>query len=334
MRSALTFVCLVCVLLFAACSSNDSTEELIIYSGRSKTLVEPLIERFEQESGIRVRVRYGDTAQLVAAISEEGHRSPADVFWAQDAGALGTLDVADMLAMLPDSLLALVPENYEGQGGTWVATSGRARSLVYSTTRVDAANLPASVFELAGSQYAGRIGWAPTNASFQAFITAMRKMAGEERTREWLIAMRNNGTRGYGRNTAIVQAVADGEIDFGLTNHYYLLQFKQDDPNFPAVQTYFSAGDPGNLVNVAGIGVLGSSRHADAAHRFISFLLSQSAQQYFITETFEYPVNEERGGQESLILPAGLREARPSFDLDALRDLPATLDLLRQVGLL
>jgi iron(III) transport system substrate-binding protein len=332
-RALLLLTGLLLTPLFYGCgpAASSAEGELTIYSGRSKALVEPLIERFEQETGIRVRVRYGDTAQLASALAEEGRRTPADVFWAQDAGALGSIDASGMLAMLPDSLLARVPDMYEGSSRTWVATSGRARSLVYSSLRVRPNEIPTSIFDLADPRYAGRVGWAPTNASFHAFVTALRLMAGDERTREWLTAVRNNGARSYQRNTALVQAIADGEIDFALSNHYYLIQLRHADPNFPVEQTTFAAGDPGNLVNVAGIAVLGNSTHQEEAHRFISFLLSHDSQAFFVNETFEYSVIED--GPESASTRA-VSAVQPAFDLDALRDLPATLDMLRRVGLL
>jgi iron(III) transport system substrate-binding protein len=319
-------------ILLSACSSSN--DDLVIYSGRSKALVEPLIEQFQNETGLRVGVRYGDTAQLAVALTEEGDRTSADVFWAQDAGALGALQQANLFAPLSDSLLELVDARYRSQAGTWIATSGRARTLAYSPNRVDADSLPASIFDLTDERYRNRVGWAPTNASFQTDVTAMRLIEGDERTRAWLEGMKANGARSYPRNTAIVQAIADGEIDLGLPNHYYLLRFKADDPGFPVEQTFFQQGDPGNLLNVAGAGVLAPSRNSAAAERFIAFLLSEDAQRYFAEETFEYPVTDEV--RTTVAMPGGdaAEAARPDIDLNALRDLEATLSMLREAGIL
>ena len=326
---------LLAFLLFAAalagCEPADP-EALVVYSGRSEALVEPLVERFETMSGLDVEVRYGGTSELAVALTEEGDRSP-DVFWAQDAGALGAVQAAGLLAPLPDSLLARVAPAYRSGEGTWVATSGRARTLAYAPARVDTAALPQSLFDLTDAAYEGRVGWAPTNASFQAHVTALRALEGDEATRAWLAAMQANGAKAYANNRAILQAIADGEVDYGLPNHYYLLRAKAADPAYPVEQTFFAAGDAGNLINVAGVGVLASSGQSAQALRFIDFLLSAEAQQYFAEDTFEYPVT---GGQ-----PVGagsdldsLGAVQVSLDLNRLSDLDATLRLLRDVGLL
>lgn len=322
---------LVLIALFTGC--NASQDDLVIYSGRSKALVDPLIERFQDETGLRVGVRYGDSAQLAVALIEEGTQSSADLFWAQDAGALGALQEAGMFVRLADPLLSTVDSRFRSEAGTWVATSGRARTLAYSPTRVTSDQLPSSILDLADARFRNRVGWAPTNSSFQAHVTAMRLTIGDDQTRQWLLAMKNNGAKSYPRNTAIVQAIADGEIDFGLPNHYYLLRFKTDDPEYPVDQTYFADGDAGNLLNVAGIGILRPTRNRDAAERFIAFLLSGSSQQYFTEETFEYPVTSD--GVARVSLP-GSAETRPGreLDLNALRDLEATLRMFREVGIL
>ena len=312
------------ILLFARPGAAD--DELVLYAGRSRTLVEPLIQRFEQETGVRVRVRYGHSAELAMSLREAGQRARADLFWAQDAGALGALVHAGLLTPLPDALLADVPEYYRQAQGLWVATSGRARVLAYAPGRVDEAELPASVFDLTDTRYAGRVAWAPTNASFQAFVTAMRRTHGDDATRSWLAAMRDNRPRTYANNTAILEAIAAGEADLGLTNHYYLLRRQAEDPAYPVAQQAFVDGDIGNLLNVAGAARLTTARNVDAADRFIAFLLSDEAQRYFVDETLEYAVRGGSGDDAS--------EAAPRIDLDELEDLQGTLRLLREVGLL
>ncbi|MEX0928664.1 MAG: extracellular solute-binding protein, partial [Balneolales bacterium] len=125
----ITLTLLLCLPLIAPAQS------LTIYSGRSKALVDPIIQKFEEETGITVRVRYGGTTQLAVALLEEGSRSPADLFWAQDAGALGAVNAENLFGDLPQNTLEIVPPQYRGQAGKWIATSGRARVLAYSTSR-------------------------------------------------------------------------------------------------------------------------------------------------------------------------------------------------------
>ena len=322
------------LLLSAAIYGTTDAKELVIYSGRSKSLVEPIIKQFEQETGTEVKVRYGDTAQLAVALLEEGAKSPSDLFWAQDAGALGALSKQKLFSRLTDSILSEAPERFRNVDGTWVATSGRARVLAYSPERVNPEALPNSIFDLTQPMWKGRIGWAPQNASFQAFVTAMRVLEGEEKTEGWLRGMKANKTKSYAKNTPIIQAIAAGEIDMGLPNHYYLLRFKKGNAKFPVEQTFFKAGDLGNLVNVAGIALLKSSKRSEDALAFIKFLLSAKAQQFFTSEVFEYPVTDKVIPNAKLLSLDNLLKQMPALNLEDLDDLDGTLKLLRKVGLL
>lgn len=326
-------IIVVLALFLFGCGQRDEGE-LVIYSGRSESLVDPILDRFETEAGGDVAARYGDTAQLAVALTEEGERTPADLFWGQDAGSLGALHADGLLVPVPDSILQRVPARFRNEAGTWIATSGRARTLAYSPSRVDTSALPAGILELADPAYQGRVGWAPTNGSFQAHVTAIRKLIGDDSTRAWLTAMRENGTKSYRNNTAIIQAIADGEVDFGLPNHYYLYRFKSEDAAFPVEQTFFAPGDPGNLVNVAGIGVLKQSARQQEAFRLLGYLLTEDAQRYFAEETHEYPVIDGVEAGSRLRELEKLREQAPPIDLDALRDLEGTLQLLREARLL
>lgn len=309
-------------------------EALVVYSGRSQSLVEPLVTRFEAETGIPVRVRYGSSAQLGIALREEGARSPADVFWAQESGVLEHLHQHGFLAVLEEESLLRVADAMRHEDGVWVGTSGRARVIAYSTERVAPGEVPDSIFDLVAPEWADRVGWAPTNASFQASVTAMRLQVGDVRTQEWLRAMRANGARAYANNTAVVQAVAAGEVDVALTNHYYLLRFLNDDSSFPVSQAYFRAQDPGNLINFAGAGVLRSSHRQDAANAFVQFLLASAAQEYFATEIFEYPVVGDVPADPSLLSLDELMALSPPIGLRDLEDLDGTLALMREAGLL
>ena len=334
MRRPSLFVALFAGLLLLAGCQSAPENPLLIYSGRSQALVEPIIERFEEETGIPVVVRYGETAQLALTLREEGAQTQADVFWAQDAGALGALHAAGLLAPLPDSLLGRVSEGFRNSAGTWIAVSGRARTLAYAPGRVDTSALPTSIFDLTEPKYEGRVGWPPANGSFQAQVTALRKLVGDDSTRAWLEAMQENGAEPFVSNSAVVRGVADGEVDFGLTNHYYLLRFRDQDPYFPVRQTFFAPGNPGNLVNVAGVGLLESSEDKTRARQLVDYLLSSPAQQYFANDVFEYPVTG--GVTPKAALPAlnRLDEVRPPLDLERLRDLETTLQMMRDVGIL
>lgn len=316
------------------CSSLAAAEPLTIYSGRNQKLIGSVFKDFEKETGIKVRVRYGETPALAATLLEEGDRSPADVYVAQDAGALGALAKANRLAKLPDQILnKVVDPRFKSPAGVWVGISGRARVLAYNTEKVKPDALPSKVAELTDPKWKGRIGWAPTNASFQSFVTTMRLMEGEEKTAEWLRKMKANEPRRYKNNMAIIEALGRGEIDVGLTNHYYLhAAQKARKSALPIANHYFEKGDPGALINVAGVAVLKTSKNIEAAHKLLDYLLSPKAQKYFADRTNEYPLIE--GVKSDAGLKPITEVGSPSLDLTKLDDLQGTVRLLQREGVL
>jgi iron(III) transport system substrate-binding protein len=316
-----------------ATSTPVVSGSITVYSGRQESLVGPVITMFEQATGIEVNVRYGETAELAATILEEGRNSPADVYFAQDAGALGALAKEGRLTPLPERLLSLVPERFRSPADLWVGVSGRARVIAYNTANIDPAELPASILDFTDPAWNGRIGWPPTNGSFQAFVTALRLIEGEDGARTWLEGIQANKPKVYQNNIATLEAVARGEVDVGFVNHYYLFQFLEEQgEGFGARNHYLMGGDPGALVNVASVGILDSASNRPAAERFIEFLLSEEAQRYFATETFEYPLIEGVPTHPELRPLSELQP--PNIDLGNLDDLRGTLDLLRETGVL
>jgi iron(III) transport system substrate-binding protein len=327
------------VLLFVAalagCGGDDegASDTLTVYSGREEELVEPLFERFEEETGIEVEVRYGDSAELAATIAEEGDNSPADVFFAQDPGSLGAVE--GQLAELPEDVLTRVDGRFRDADGHWVGTSGRARVIVYNTDELTAAEVPDSVFELTDPKWKGKIGLPPTNASFQAFVTAMRLDEGDARTREWLEALKANDPKFYEKNTPTVEAVASGEIQLGLVNHYYLYLVKEEQPDAPIANKYLPGVDPGALVSVAGAGILDGAEHSDAAERFVEFLLADAQQRFYTEEAAEaeIPLVEGIAPREGVPTLDELSGRGPKVDLSSFGpELDKTLQLLNETG--
>ncbi len=306
-----------------------SGADLTIYSGRNEELVGDLLERFERETGLKVDVRYGDSAELAATIAEEGDNSPADVFFSQDAGALGAVE--GTLTTMPRSVLGAVPERFRDPGNRWAGVSGRARVIAYDTKKFDEDEVPDSVFDLTAKRWKGKVGLPPSNASFQAFVSAMRLDVGDERTREWLEAMKDNDPKVYDNNIQTVEAIGRGEIELGLVNHYYLYELKREDPDLAAANHFPKAGDPGSLINAAGVGILSTTDHKENAERFAGFLVSREAQRYFADRTSEYPLigGVARRGD----LPPLDEVIGPQVELGKLGEkLRSTLDLLNEVG--
>lgn len=309
------------------------TGTLVIYSGRGEDLVGPIVERFTEVTGIQTEVRYGNSAEMLLLIQEEGDNSPADVYYSQGAGFLGTLSDAGGLAELPDDILdRVVDTELRSPEGDWVGITGRARTVVYNTDVLSEDEVPDSLADFTDPAWNGRIGWAPTNASFQDHVTALRFILGEDGAREWLEGIMANNPVTYENNGSILQAVAAGEVDVGFVNHYYLYRLIEEDPEFPVANKYYSDGDPGALVNIAGAGILSTSDQQELAQEFLRFLLSVEAQELFVEANFELPVVGDVDPPEGLPRIDAL--VLPVFDLNLLLDLQGTVDLLIDVGAL
>jgi iron(III) transport system substrate-binding protein len=334
---------------FTACGSdNDSTSDtttgdtaateaagsITVYSGRSEELVAPIIEDFTAATGIDVELRAGDSGEMAALLLTEGDASPADVFFSQDAGALGAVEDAGLFAPLPDATLDLVDPAYRSTQGNWIATSGRMRVLVYNPDLVADADLPATIDDLLDAAWKGKIGFAPTNASWQSFVTALRVLRGDDGARTWLEGFAANEPVAYEKNGVVRDAVNSGEVSVGLVNHYYLYEkiLAEGADAVVAKNHYFKNQDPGSLVNVAGVGILASSDNAAAARALVDFLLSAEGQTYFAEKTFEYPVAS--GVAPFADLPTIEEVNPPAIDLADLKSIEATQELLSSVGLL
>lgn len=324
---------------------DNGDDELVIYTGRSQALVEPLVEQYREQTDRSVEVRYGSDAQLLAALAEEGDQSPADVFWANTTGALGNASEEGRLTDLPDDLLD-TPDYFVPSSAQWTPLTARFRVLAYNTDQVDPDDLPDSVLDLPEmSDFEGRIGWTPAYSSFQDFVTALRVVHGDDDAESWIADMESNlSPNSYSSNTPLVQALAAEEIDVGLTNHYYVLRLRHGDakvddeddidPEAPVDIHRFENGDVGNLALVTGAGVLETSTNADAAHNFLRFLLDTEAQTFAAETLNEYPVVNGIDVPSYMLPVEEALQTSPEFDLEQLRNIEATLDLLRNEGLL
>lgn len=342
-----TFGTILAALLLAvsltACQSGGEEEssELIVYSGRSQALVDSLVERYRAQTDANIEVRYGTDSQLLAALQEEGDQSDADVFWANTAGALANGVNNDLLATLPDTVTTM-PDRFASTSGKWVPVTTRFRVLAYNTDRVDSTDIPASITGLPNAdQFDGRIGWTPAYSSFQDFVTALRVTKGDSTARAWLQGMKELNPKSYTSNTPMIKALAAGEIDIALTNHYYVLRIQQNDGEDAAssesapVDTYhFEPGDVGNLALVTGAAQLQTADQPEEAQKFIQFLLSQDAQTFAAERVNEYPVIENTEVPPYLLDANEALQLSPEFDLERLREIDATLDMLREEDLL
>jgi iron(III) transport system substrate-binding protein len=232
---------------------------------------------------------------------------------------------------IASKLLNKVDSRFRSAKGHWLGISGRARVIDYNTKLVKQGELPTSISQLTEPKWRGKVGWAPTNGSFQSFITAMRVLDGDEKTLQWLKAMKANGAKDYSKNSAIVEALGRGEVHLGLVNNYYLYNFKKNDANFPVAHHYTSK-DAGSMINVAGVAITKTTDQKADVEALIDYLLKQSSQNYFAQKTNEYPLVKGIPAPSKQIPISKLNP--PNVSLTDLDDLPGTLNLLQQAGVL
>jgi iron(III) transport system substrate-binding protein len=316
--------------LLSGCASEKS-ESLVIYSGRSESFISPFLDKFAALTGAKLDVRYGDSAALAAQLLEEGENSPADLFISQDAGALGAISEAGLLASLEQETLDRVEAKYRSSKSDWVGITGRARVFAYSPERVK--TLPTTIDQLTLPIYRSKIGIAPTNSSFQAFITALIQSRGEAAAQDWLERLKANDVKFYEKNSMIVAAIDAGEIDLGLVNHYYLWEVsKALGREIEVANGFFAPGDIGNMINVAGAGILKTAANAELSLELLTYLLSDEVQKEFVKATYEYSIVLTDAYPEGL--PSLSEIPSPGVDLSLLANLAKTQALLIKVGLI
>lgn len=334
-RLVLAASSLALIAFFTACGGGSGSIQsdftLTVYSGRSATLVHPIFSEYAEDTGADLLLKYRSTSKLIATLQEQGGKSPADVFFSQDPVGLKTME--EMFTTLPDSILAKVPDWARSSDGKWVGVSGRARVVVYNTDALEEVELPGDIWGFVHPKWKGRIGFPPTNASFQAMVTGMREIWGEDKTRDWLKGIHANDPAMYAGNGATVAAVGAGEVEVGFVNHYYLYRLLEENgESFPVRNYHLRDGGPGALVTVAGVGILKSSKHKEAAEQFIDFMLSDAAQQYFATQSHEYPLTGNIPIKPGLVPFDEINQA--SISLSDLPSIEGTQRLLRETHIL
>jgi iron(III) transport system substrate-binding protein len=330
-RRALGLVAAVAALLpMSACGGSDP--DLVVYSGRSEPLFKPILEEFNEQTGLKVSVRFADTTDLAATLIEEGDKPRADVFVGQDAGALARLDERRLLAPYRSRALDAVPPRYRSPDATWTGLSARARVLIVNTEELGPAERPRSIFELTEPKWRGKVA-APntTNASWIGFVSALRLTEGEERARDWLEGMKRNDLAVLGSHTDVRNAVGSGEFAVGLVNHYYVELERREGTPVEAVFTDQQAGGLGTVINTASGGIVRNAPHPANARRLMDFLLSEKIQRELAGRNYEYPVVPGvpapglRRLSELRVSEVPLADLGPEVD--------RTLALLREVGL-
>jgi iron(III) transport system substrate-binding protein len=306
----------------------DLEGELTVYSGRNEFLVGTLVSDLKSYyDEFDLNVRYGGSTELVNTITTEGSGTNADVFYSVNAGSLGALADQGRTRELSSDLKSVVRSEF--RTNDWIGTSGRARTIPYNTNALSESDLSDDILQYAEDP-PGDLGWAPSYGSLQAFVTALRLLEDEQTARDWLNGVVDAGIQAYPDEFAVCQAIADGEIDLGFTNHYYIQRVLDRDSEAP-IATAFTEGDAGAVFNVAGAAVVDQTDSPDLAENFVRHLLSTQAQDYFARSTFEYPLVP--GVEPIGDLPTIDQLDVPDLDLAKLSDIEPTIDLMRSVGI-
>jgi iron(III) transport system substrate-binding protein len=287
-------VLLVLAIVGVVLATSGSSDALEIYSARSHYGEEQPFEDFASESGTDLRLRGGSATELYERIQAEGENTPADVLITVDAANLWRATEAGLLEPLEsEELDRLVPEDLRDPGGHWYGLALRARTIMRSADRVGPEEV--TTYEgLGDPRWNGRLclrsGTSEYNVSFVADRLAKD---GPEATEEMLRSWMENDPEILGSDVDVLEAIADGDCDVGLTNHYYLEREKEEDPDFPVEPVWADQDGRGTHVNLSGLGVVTGSDRSDDAQELIEFLVSPDQQQVFSDNNHEFPVTEE-----------------------------------------
>lgn len=332
-RPALLFVASLLTAVVAISCSSSSDNTVTLYTDRGSLEIGSLFEDYATANNISLKVRSGSTGELTALLLEEGNRTPADLIYIESGGALGHLAEAGLLTELPGDLLSKVDTKFRSPDGKWMGVTGRIRTIVYNTARIDPKDLPDSILGFTDPKWKGRIGWAPGHGETQGFITALRSTLGDAETELWLRGIQANQPVVYGNNIAITQGVASGAVNVGFVNHYYVHRFiAERGEAFGARNYYFENGAPGSFVDVSGVGLIATSKHKENALKLLTYLAEDEAQRYYAQRVFDFPVASTQ------FQPAGVPPLAtlqpPDINISTLTDTQGTVQLMRRAGVL
>ncbi len=329
-------VALAATLLTASTLSGCSvfgSPDLVIYNAQHEQLLDEIVPLFEKESGLDVELRSSNDLEMANQIVEEGKDSPADVFLTENSPAMSIVDNAGLFAELPEAAYASIPEQYVADDKTWTGFLGRSTVAMYNTDSMTDADLPASLMDFAKPEWKGRVSFSPTGADFQAIVSAVLAIEGEDATAAWLKGLKDNGVI-VQNNLVVMQSVNSGEVDAGIAYSYYWYRDRQEngtDSDSSALH-FFGNQDPGAFLSISGAGILASSEHQDAAEEFVTWLTGTEAQQAMAESyALEYPLNPDASLNPE-VKPFDELDP-PQVDVSSLNG-PQVTDLMTAAGLL
>jgi len=321
--------------LAGATMSARAAETITLYNAQHPQVVEMLTRMFTAETGIDVRVHSGEPPEIANQIAEEGDRSPADVFFTANSPELTLLDEKGLLAKVPAPTLAQTPAKYSAADGAWVGVLARENVLAFNTTMIQETELPALLIDLAKPEWKGKVAIAPSDADFLPLVDAVAALKGEPAALDWLKGLKENAQI-FDDNEGVMAAVDRGAVATGIVNNYYWARLRTENgaDKMQSQIHHFADGDVGALVNISGAAALKSSPHAEAAQRFLAFLVSRPAQEALAKSdiAYEYPLVE--GVAANPLLKPFDALHPPALNAAQLGDDQLAAQLLRQAGLI
>jgi len=306
---------------------------IIVYNAQHESLAGKWVEGFTKETGIKVTLRDGGDSEFSNQIVAEGASSPADVFLTENSPAMSLVEAAGLFAPVDAGTLAQVPEDFRPSSGNWIGIAARSTVFAYNKTKLTEAQLPKSILDLADPAWKGRWAASPSGADFQAIVSALLQLKGEEVAMVWLKGTKENVTP-YRGNSTVMKAVNAGEIDGGVIYHYYYFgdQAKTGENSGNVAQHYFKNQDPGAFVSISGGGVLASSKHPKEAQAFLKWVTGKDGQDVLKNgSSYEYAVGIDAESNSQLVPLVDLEA--PALDPTTLNSRKVT-DLMTAAGLL
>lgn len=313
----------------------QAADALVLYNGQHRDATQALIDAFEKKTDIKVQSRDGKSNELAHQIIAEGDKSPADLIYTEESSPQFMLAQAGLLTAINAETLEKIPADFRDADNLWTGVLGRSRVVVYHPELIDEADLPKSVLDLQNAEWEGRFAFVPTSGAFQKQLSAMIKIEGRDAAKAWLEGLKKYG-KIYRKNTVVLDAVERGEVAFGLINNYYWdRQAKEKGvANMNSRLYFFGTHDLGDMLTLASMGILKSSKNQEAAQQFIAFAVSKEGQQILTDKSAQYPLNSEAETHPDLKPFSELTPPTSTLDLGEYSDGKAAVDLLQEVGLL
>ena len=279
------------VLALSGCSREPT--EIVVYSSRNEQLIKPMFDRYTQETGQAIRFVTDDAGPLIERLAAEGKNSPADILLTVDAGQLWQAAERGIFRSIEsETITANIPEHLRDPASQWFGLSVRARTIVYSTERVQPEQL-SGYEDLADERWRGRLCLRTSKSVYnQSLVALMVAAHGEEKTeqvvRGWVA---NLATEPFANDTQLMQAIVAGQCDVGIVNSYYFGRLVRENSNLPIKLFWANLAGQGVHVNVSGAGITAAAPHAEAAQKFLEWLTQPEAQSMFADANLEYPAN-------------------------------------------